>query len=60
MALVVFLLVKFINKISAICKKEEAAEEVATTKKCPFCKTEIDIEAVKCPHCTSDISEAHV
>jgi len=56
MAFVVFLLVKVINKISAIGKKEEA-EEAPTTKKCPFCKTEIDIEAVKCPHCTSDIIE---
>ncbi len=60
MAFVVFLLVKLINKVTAIGKKEEAvAEEVApTTKKCPFCKSEIDIEAVKCPNCTSDVSEA--
>jgi len=32
-------------------------EEAPTTKKCPYCKSEIDIEATKCPNCTSDISE---
>ncbi len=56
MAFVIFLLVKGINKISEIGKKkEEPAEAVSTTKVCPFCKSEISIEAVKCPHCTSDI-----
>ena len=57
MAFVIFLLVKGINKISEIGKKkEEPAEPAApTTKECPFCKSEISIEAVKCPHCTSDL-----
>ncbi|MBR5437606.1 MAG: large conductance mechanosensitive channel protein MscL [Clostridia bacterium] len=56
MAFVIFLLVKAINKISTIGKKaEEPAEEAPTTKVCPFCKSEISIEAVKCPCCTSDI-----
>jgi len=58
MAFVVFILVKLINKVTSIGKKEEApAEEAPTTKKCPYCKSEIDIEATKCPNCTSDISE---
>lgn len=56
MATVIFLLVKAINKISDISKKEEAVEE-PVTKLCPFCKSEISIEAVKCPNCTSDIPE---
>ena len=34
--------------------KEEVAEE-ATTKVCPYCKSEIDIEATRCPHCTSTL-----
>ena len=56
MAFVIFLLVKGINKLSDIGKKkEETEEEVPTTKVCPFCRSEISIEAVKCPHCTSDI-----
>ena len=59
MALVIFLLVKGINKVHSIGKKEEPAEEPApTTKECPFCKSEIAIEATRCPHCTSEIPEA--
>ena len=54
MAFVIFLLVKFLNKLADLGKKKEEAEEEVTTKTCPFCCTEIDIKAVKCPHCTSD------
>lgn len=58
MAFVIFLIVKGINKISDLGKKKEEEEpEEPTTKVCPFCKSEISIEAVKCPHCTSDIPE---
>ncbi len=56
MATVIFLLVKGINKVTSLGKKaEEPAEEAPTTKVCPFCKSEISIEAVKCPNCTSDL-----
>ncbi len=55
-AFVIFLLVKGINKIRGIGKKEEApVEEAPTTKVCPFCKTEINIEATRCPNCTSEV-----
>ena len=59
LALVLFLLIKGMNKLfdSAMKlnkKKEEEKEEAPTTKICPFCKSEINIEATKCPHCTSD------
>lgn len=58
MATVIFLLVKGINKLSSIGKKkEEEAPAEPTTKTCPFCKSEISIEAVKCPNCTSDLPE---
>ena len=59
MAFVIFLLVKGINKVHAAGKKEEApAEEPApTVKTCPFCKTEIAIDATRCPHCTSELAE---
>lgn len=53
-AFVIFLLVKGINKIRNIGKKEEAPA-APTTKVCPFCKSEINIEATRCPNCTSEV-----
>lgn len=56
MAFVVFCLVKGINTLRAKTeKKVEEAPAAPTTKKCPYCKSEIDIEATKCPNCTSDV-----
>lgn len=59
MSFVIFCFIKLINVITekALKKKDEPKEEEPTTKKCPYCCTEIDIKAVKCPHCTSDIKE---
>ena len=57
MALVIFLFVKGINKVHTLGKKEEAVEEAPTTKVCPFCKSEIAIEATRCPNCTSELPE---
>ena len=55
-AFVIFLLVKGINKIRSIGKKDEEVVEAApTTKVCPFCKSEINIEATRCPNCTSEV-----
>ena len=53
-AFVIFLMVRFINKIRN-GKKEEVVEEAPTTKVCPFCKSEINIEATRCPNCTSEV-----
>lgn len=52
-SLVIFMLIKAINKLSA---KKEEEEAPAATKECPFCKEQIAIEAVRCPHCTSELS----
>ena len=61
MAFVIFCIVKTMNGISAKFakkKEEEVAEPAApTTKICPFCKTEIAIDATRCPHCTSELTE---
>lgn len=54
MAFVVFLFVKYMNKIRNAGKKPEPAK-APTTKICPFCKSEIAIDASRCPHCTSEI-----
>lgn len=53
---ILFCLIKGINKIMTIGKKPEEPA-APTTKTCPFCKSEIPLEATKCAHCTSDIPE---
>ena len=53
-ALVLFLIIKAFNKAKDLTKKEEAPA-APTTKKCPFCMSEIDIKATRCPHCTSEL-----
>ena len=55
-ALVLFLIIKAFNKAKDLKKKEEAPAD-PTTKKCPFCLSEIDIKATRCPHCTSELKE---
>lgn len=58
MAFVIFLLVRSINRLSDLRKKDaEEAPAVPTTKVCPFCKSEIAIDATRCPHCTSELKE---
>lgn len=56
MAFILFCIVKAVNKMMALGKKKEEAP-APTTKKCPYCCTEIDINATRCPHCTSVIEE---
>ena len=56
MAFIIFCLLKAVNKLMSLgAKKEEPA--APTTKICPFCRSEIAIEAVRCPHCTSRLSD---
>ena len=53
-ALVLFLIIKAMNKAKDLTKKPEKPA-APTTKKCPYCLSEIDIKATRCPHCTSEI-----
>lgn len=57
-AFVIFCLIKTINALAdRFKKKEEAPAAAPTTKKCPYCKSEIAIDATRCPHCTSELAE---
>ena len=49
-ALCIFAVVKAINKL-----KKPAPEAAPTTKICPFCKSEVNIEATKCAFCASEL-----
>lgn len=57
MALVVFILVRTINKTGEKFSKKDKKPAAPTTKKCPYCKSEIAIDATRCPHCTSQLNE---
>lgn len=53
-ALVVFfLVVKPMNALMERSKREEPEDPML--KKCPFCMTDINVEATRCPNCTSEI-----
>lgn len=56
-ALVIFCLIKGINAVGDRMKKKEEAP-APTTKKCPYCLSEIPLEATRCAHCTSHLEEA--
>ncbi len=54
MAFIIFLLVKAINKVMSIGAKPQE-EPAPSTKQCPYCYSEIAIEATRCAHCTSQL-----
>lgn len=53
MAFVVFMVVKGINSMRKKPEPPKPHEKV-----CPYCKTKIDLDATRCPHCTSILEEA--
>lgn len=55
MAFVIFLMVKTMNRLANLNKKEEAAVVERNTQTCPYCKSEIAIDATRCPRCTSQL-----
>lgn len=48
----IFIVIKQINRF-----RPKPVEAAPTTKACPYCKSTIHIEAVKCPFCASDVEE---
>ena len=56
MAFIVFILVKIMNTAMSKFQKEETPK-APTTKVCPYCKSEIALEATRCPHCTSELEK---
>lgn len=54
-AFAVFLLIKGINRMQ---REKEAPPVEPTTKDCPFCASPIPIKALRCPHCTSELTGA--
>ena len=51
-ALVLFCIIKALNKMRKPKEEEEAEPE---TKECPYCKSQIPVGATRCPNCTSEL-----
>lgn len=54
-ALVIFIIIRQIQKVSNRFKKEEAAVEDPSIKTCPYCLSTIPTDATRCPYCTSKL-----
>ena len=52
-AIVIFLIVKAVNKLTA---PKAIPVATPTTKICPHCMSEVHIKATRCPNCTSELS----
>lgn len=58
MALILFIMVKAMNRAASLTHKHDEEETPApATKICPYCRSEISIEATRCPHCTSQLDK---
>lgn len=59
MALIVFMLVKSVNKLehaaAKLTKKGEEATEEPAIPVCPHCLEEVKEGATRCPHCAGEI-----
>ena len=54
-ALSLFIIIKLFNKIQEKAIKKEKDDKADKEKICPYCCSTININAVKCPNCTSDL-----
>ncbi|MBQ6835385.1 MAG: large conductance mechanosensitive channel protein MscL [Lachnospiraceae bacterium] len=58
LAFVIFMMVKWVNKVrTSVEPKKEEVPAAPTEKTCPFCQSTISIKATRCPHCTSELTE---
>ena len=54
-AFVIFLVVRYINRLTRRAAATDAAAAAPTTKTCPYCVSTIAVQATRCPHCTSTL-----
>jgi len=50
-ALAMFLLIRQVNRL-----QQPAEGPAPTTKPCPYCRTDIPLQATRCPNCTSQLN----
>ncbi|MGL5868510.1 large conductance mechanosensitive channel protein MscL [Clostridium chrysemydis] len=54
----IFFAIRQLGKIRSLTSKNEEEVVEETEKECPFCFSKINIEATRCPHCTSILKES--
>lgn len=54
----IFFVIRQLGKIRSLTSKNEEEVVEETEKECPFCFSKINIEATRCPHCTSILKES--
>jgi large conductance mechanosensitive channel len=52
-AFAIFLLIRQVNRLK---RQPEPVPVTPTTKECPYCLSTVPIKAVRCAHCTSELS----
>jgi large conductance mechanosensitive channel len=57
-AVITFLIVAFVMFLVVKAYNRMSGPKAATTKGCPFCKTDIALDATRCPNCTSELQPA--
>lgn len=48
---------KLLKKLEKYKKKHNEPDPEPTVKECPYCYSEINIKATRCPHCTAELAK---
>ncbi len=59
-AFAMFLIVRFINRVESELDErfgDADGDEQPSNKKCKYCRSTIDYQATRCPHCTSELPD---
>jgi large conductance mechanosensitive channel len=57
-AVITFLIVGFVMFLIVKAYNRMSGPKAVTTTSCPFCKTDIALDATRCPNCTSELQPA--
>ncbi len=49
----IFIVLRLVNRF----RQQPVTVAAPTTKQCPYCITAIPLQAVRCPHCTSELGQ---
>lgn len=54
-AIVLFVLVRYVNRLRRAAEDPKASDPTPSSKTCPFCASSIPVKATRCPSCTSEL-----